>query len=287
MRILITGAQGFTGRHFVALAERYGHQAIPLAADVTNQPILKQEIDSIDFDAVVHLAALSFVGHADANEFYSVNTLGTTNLLDVLATSKKKPEVILLASSANVYGNARVSPIVEGASTQPNNHYAMSKLAMEIMASTYSERLPIVTVRPFNYTGPGQTPNFLIPKLVAHYANRSERVELGNLDVEREFNDVRMVCECYLKLLNPSFSGDTFNVCTGKAYSLRQVLDQLESLTGHVLEVDVNKKFVRQNEIKLLAGSPEKLERQIGKQGEWKLEDTLRWMLNSPSLKEC
>ncbi|MBP8005735.1 MAG: NAD-dependent epimerase/dehydratase family protein, partial [Acinetobacter sp.] len=222
MKILITGAAGFTGLFFRSAAETAGHRVMPLQADLTEKAAVRAEVLQAAPDAVVHLAAISFVGHADDTAFYGVNVVGTTNLLDALSSLPIKPSKVLLASSANVYGNCDASPITEAQLPTPVNHYATSKLAMEHMALTYADRLPVVITRPFNYTGPGQAPQFLIPKLVSHFASRAGRIELGNLHVEREFNDVRMVCDAYLRLLATGVPGQTYNVCTGQAYTLLQ-----------------------------------------------------------------
>jgi len=256
---------------------------IAIKADLKDRDGLKQEILDAAPDAVVHLAAISFVGHADASAFYDVNVIGTLNLLDGIAALPRIPQKILLASSANVYGNCEQSPIAEEQAPAPVNHYAMSKLAMEYMARNYQDRLPLFFVRPFNYTGLGQAESFLIPKLVAHFARHAAVVELGNLDVEREFNDVRFVCDAYLKLLDKGVSGEVYNVCSGKPVTLKSVIELLRKISGHELEVKVNPAFVRANEVHRLCGVPTKLEKCIGALSHPSLEDTLRWMLKTPN----
>jgi nucleoside-diphosphate-sugar epimerase len=227
----------------------------------------------------VHLAAISFVGHADDTAFYEVNVVGTMNLLSAVTTLPVMPAKVLLASSANICGNCDASPIAESQPPAPVNHYAMSKLAMEHMAMTFADRLPIVITRPFNYTGPGQAPQFLIPKLVSHFARKADRIELGNLHVEREFNDVRMVCDAYLRLLDKGVPGQAYNVCSSQPYTLQHVISTLEQITGHHMRVQVNPAFVRANEVHRLCGSPAKLIEAIGPQLQHDLPDTLSWML--------
>lgn len=260
MKLLLTGADGFTGRQFADLAAAAGHKVVPLRANLTNFATLVEEVASVKPEAVVHLAGISFVGHAHDDAFYAVNVVGTTNLLDALAKLDAPPRIVLLASSANVYGNTERSPIVESEPFAPVNHYATSKVAMEHMARCYMDRLKIVITRPFNYTGPGQDVNFLIPKLATHFAARRPSISLGNLHVEREFNDVRMVCQSYLGLLAYGKAGEVYNVCSGKPYTLRHVVDLFERLTGHAIEVLVDPAFVRQNEVHRLCGNPSKLD---------------------------
>ena len=164
MKILLTGADGFTGIEFSSLAARSGHEVIALVSDIRDYEALLGELCRIDIDCVLHLAAISFVGHSNESEFYDVNVLGTTNILKAILSAEKHLTKIVIASSANVYGNSPVSPITELTMPNPINHYAMSKLAMEYMAKTFMNDLPIVIARPFNYTGSGQSKSFVIPK---------------------------------------------------------------------------------------------------------------------------
>lgn len=285
MKILLTGAQGFTGRAFATCAVAAGHQVIALNADLRDCSALQQEVLAAGADTFVHLGAISFVGDADDNAFYAVNVVGTMNLLEALIRLPVVPQRVLLASSANIYGNCDASPIAESQPAAPMNHYATSKLAMEHMARTYAQRLPLIFTRPFNYTGEGQAAKFLIPKLVSHFARRAPLIELGNLHVEREFNDVQMVCDAYLKLLEHGEPGETYNICSGQAYALQDVLGLLSQLSGHTLEVTINPAFVRRDEVHRLCGSPAKLLDLLARHGtglaQPALAETLRRMLRA------
>ena len=275
----LTGAGGFTGRHFARQAAAAGYQVQAIESNLLNTEALAAELQRMQPQYVVHLAAISFVGHADAQAFYGVNVLGTMNLLDALCGLEHPPEKVLLAGSANVYGNCERSPIAETEPVAPVNHYATSKVAMEMMARTYLGRLPLFFTRPFNYTGPGQAQSFLIPKLVDHFARRADSIALGNLHVEREFNDVRFVCESYLRLLQRAQAGEVYNVCSGQPVTLQAVIRTLAEITGHTLDVTVNPAFVRANEIHRLCGNPAKLFDCVGPMPGYELEATLRWML--------
>jgi GDP-6-deoxy-D-talose 4-dehydrogenase len=215
-------------------------------------------------DYVVHLAALSSVTHANAAELYAVNTVGTGTCSRRSRRPRPGVRKVLLASSANVYGNSEADPIDEEVPPAPVNHYACSKLAMEFIARTWFDRLPILIVRPFNYTGPGQTEQFLIPKLVAHYAQRRPVLELGNIDVERDFSDVRMVADAYARLLATDAAGMVMNVCSGVGQSLRSVLQQLQATTGYEPELRVAEGLVRRTEVHRLVGSSHRLRGLIG-----------------------
>lgn len=280
MKILLTGANGFTGAQFIQSAAAAGHETVPLRANLTDSAAVAREVDSLDFDSVVHLAAISFVAHADDREFYDVNLFGSLNLLQALTAVGRPLRKVLLASSANVYGNSERSPIPESEIPAPVNHYAMSKLAMECMATARANRLPLVMTRPFNYTGPGQAPQFVIPKLVDHFRRRAPFVSLGNLGVEREYNDVRFVCEAYLRLLQEPAAKGIYNVCTGVTYNFSDVIGMLESLTGHRIEVRTDKALIRESEVHRLCGDPSRLREVTGKLPAYTLKETLSWMLD-------
>lgn len=296
MNVLITGADGFTGK-FVANEFRLSgarvvglmQRAHPDAAvdsvfeaNLLDPESLLSVIQEVRPDYVVHLAAISFVAHGDVDAIYRTNVVGTRNLLQALVDADVKPQGVLLASSANIYGNAAVEVVDETVPASPANDYAVSKLAMEYVARLYADRLPIILTRPFNYTGVGQAGNFLLPKIVDHFRRRASVIELGNLDVARDFSDVRMVANCYRRLLETrGTAGGVFNICSGRAYSLMDVLQMAESICGHSMEIRVNPAFVRANEVRVLRGSRAHLEATIGAVADYPLEETLRWMLEA------
>lgn len=283
MRTLVTGLGGFTGRYVQAELVSHGHDVVGLQSDLTDAAGLQAEMKRVQPDWVVHLAGIAYVGHGEPNDFYRVNVLGTRNLLAALAGCGKRPACVLLGSSANVYGNSTEGVLTEDSPPNPANDYAVSKLSMEYMARLWLHELPIVIARPFNYTGPGQSINFVIPKLVDHYARRAPVVELGNLHVEREFNDVRVVSAAYKMLLEHGRPGEVYNVCSGRPYTLSYVMELLSELSGHRLQPIVNPAFVRSHEVHRLCGAPAKLHRVCGDAGvalpSYSLRDTLAWML--------
>jgi nucleoside-diphosphate-sugar epimerase len=230
---------------------------------------------------IIHLAGIAFVAHGDADNIYRTNLIGSHTLLAALSKCSHNPHSILLASSANVYGNATVEPITETTPTLPINDYAVSKLAMEHMARLWLDRLSITLARPFNYTGAGQSLDFLLPKIVDHFKRRAPVLELGNLNVVRDFSDVRSVVRDYRSLLEAAHTGEAYNVCSGHGHSLLEVLDIMRELTDHHPEIRVNPAFVRSNEVHRLIGSRAKLDAAIDKPPTIALRDTLQWMLES------
>ncbi|AEX50535.1 GDP-6-deoxy-D-lyxo-4-hexulose reductase [Enterobacter roggenkampii] len=288
-RALITGLNGFTGQYMAreladAGYEVHGLENLAATAagnrqvDLCDPEAVRQAIRAIKPNIVVHLAAIAFVAHGNADDFYRVNLMGTRNLLAALSEVAEGIDCVLLASSANVYGNRTGGILTEESLPDPANDYAVSKLAMEYMAKLWMDKLPIVIARPFNYTGVGQSENFLIPKIVSHFRRKEQRIELGNLDVWRDFSNVRSVCNAYANLIKMRPVGQTFNVCSGVGTSLREVVSALETLAGYQIELNVNPAFVRANEVKVLTGSAERLNSVIP---DWKpitLEETLRWM---------
>lgn len=274
-RVLITGANGFTGRWLGDHLAQAGYEIYGLVqnpakkptehqADLRDPQTLRAVLKAVRPDYIVHLAAITFVPHSDSAEIYHINLFGTLNLLDAILAAGIKPQKVLIASSANVYGNPPVEIIDESVCPAPVNHYANSKLAMEHMVRTYEDRLPLIVTRPFNYTGVGQEEHFLIPKIVAHYRRREPEIELGNLDVVRDFSDVRFVVEVYRRLLESEARAETVNLCSGQGVALGEIVERMNRIAGHALKVKVNPAFVRANEVRRLIGDNAKLRRLIG-----------------------
>ncbi|MBN3805323.1 NAD-dependent epimerase/dehydratase family protein [Paraburkholderia sp. Ac-20336] len=292
VRTLVTGASGFTGRYLVRKLRARGHTVIEtvgdpgatatptrLPLDIASPDACQRVIERVRPDYIVHLAAISFVGHDDPLDFYRVNVVGTLNLLEACAHAGHTPRKLLIASSAHVYGNVTSDAIDESFPLHPVNHYAASKAAMETMVRTWFDRLPILMVRPFNYTGRGQASNFLVPKIVEHFARRESSIELGNIDVARDFSDVRYVASVYEALLDSPAVSETVNVCTGTPYTLRDILSAASELTGHELEIRANPAFVRKTDVKMLVGSPARLRALVPAIASIPFIETLGWML--------
>jgi nucleoside-diphosphate-sugar epimerase len=279
--VLMTGASGFTGRLMTQALRCRDMDVVTLDCDLLNQKAVEAAVMQVKPDWVVHLAALSFVGDSDSQAFYRVNVFGTLNLLEALKLLKTPPARVLIASSANIYGTPEVDIIHEGITPAPVNHYACSKLVMEHMVQPWCDHFPIVITRPFNYTGSGQNERFLIPKIVSHFQRKSPTIELGNLDVSRDFSDVRDVVAAYISLLESSVSGVKVNICSGRAIALRQVLDYMNEISGYTIEVLVNPAFVRANEIPVLRGDNRLLQQLVGHVPAILIEQTLSDMYMS------
>ncbi len=296
-RVLITGLQGFTGRHMATELENCGYEvwgigsanpAEPrtLSADLTDPASLSAAINVIQPKYVIHLAGVAFVGHGQPKAFYDINLVGTRNLLEALEPFASLLKCVLLASSANVYGNLQGGLLSESNPTNPANDYAVSKLAMEYMAKLWLPKIPVVIARPFNYTGVGQSDSFLIPKIVSHFVREQTTIELGNMDVWREFNDVRDVVHAYRKLIETAPVGQTVNVCSSNLVSLRDALALATELTGEKIEARVNPVFVRANEVLKLGGDTTLLKKFVPDWQPRPLRETLAWMLEATSRKQ-
>ena len=290
-RALITGLRGFTGEYLARELEACGYQIFGTAygneplgegvyyVDLCDPAALQAVVNEVQPDIVAHLAAISFVAHGNVEDIYRINVVGTRNLLEALSKLETPPQSILVASSANIYGNSTAEVIKETEAPMPANDYAVSKMAMEHVARLWMDKLPIFITRPFNYTGLGQSENFLLPKIVSHFKRGAKHIELGNLDVARDFSDVRFVARAYRELLQLAPRGETFNICSGKDYTLREVIAMVENLAGYRIDVKVNPAFVRANEVRKLVGEPRKLTATIGALPLISLQDTLAWML--------
>lgn len=292
-RLLITGITGFTGKSLAEYLSARGYDVYGLISsksenkkyyqcDLRDATSIKGVIDKIRPEYIIHMAGISFPGEKNSLLIYDVNIIAACNLLDALIALKEVPQKVILASSAIVYGDQGCEVLDESMCPKPVNHYGCSKLVMEQMASNYKNKLPIIITRPFNYTGEGQEAHFLIPKIVSHYREGKKQIELGNLHVEREFNDIRDVCAIYAALMESDITGETVNLCTGRGIALLSVIEMMNEIAGYEIEVSVNPAFVRPNEIKRLVGSSTKLEALIGDIPLRPFRDTLETMYNAP-----
>ena len=283
-RVLITGLGGFTGPHLRLALEAAGYEVLgpaEHALDLADHAAVEAYLAAERFDYVIHLAGISFVAHEQAADYYRVNLLGTMNLLEALGRAGAPVKKVILASSANVYGRPVRNPVAEDALPAPLSHYGVSKLAMEHMARLWFERLPLLVVRPFNYTGAGQSEKFVLAKLAAHFRRRAPEIELGDVSVVREFMDVRDVAQVYARLLGSSAVSQVVNLCSGVGQRLDHVVESLRRLSGHDLRVRSSLALVRGNEIPELVGAPDRLRALLGQVRFRPLEETLRWMLSA------
>jgi nucleoside-diphosphate-sugar epimerase len=292
MRVLVTGAEGFVGRHLIEVLRDGGHavtatartqtephEGIPFTAiELGRAEAWRDLVVRVRPDAVVHLAGLT--GHPDPGELYRVNVVGTEVLLQAIASVEGVRPSVLLASTSAVYGDQTLPLIDETAPTLPVSHYGLTKLAMEQVARLHAATLPIRIVRPFNVIGRGQNEAFLIPKVVAHFVKRAPSIELGNLKPERDFIDVRDAVEVLATLtaIEP-VAFDVVNLCSGVGTSVERIVTLLSELTGHELEVRVNPAFVRKNETWRIVGDNRKVLGLTGRPLRFTLRETLLWMV--------
>ncbi len=281
MRILVTGSRGFVGRHLVQTLEERGHDIVQAdrttapgvsAFDVTDAAAVNAAIDAAAPDAIAHLAAQAFVPESQENPAATldVNVGGTLNVLEaVRRRHDRHPRTrVLLASSAEVYGAqpAAAYPLAETAPPLPRNPYAASKVAAESLALAYAHSFGVdaVVTRAFNHIGPGQDVRFAVADFasqLARIASGGERLMLvGNLEASRDFLDVRDVCAAYAGLLEGNGApGEIYNVCSGVATTMKEVLRRLIMIGRVPVEVREDPERMRAADIPLSVGTAAKL----------------------------
>jgi GDP-4-dehydro-6-deoxy-D-mannose reductase len=238
VRVLVTGAGGFVGRHLVAALEDEGHAVVGVDREVD-----VREAGAVDAavlrgapEAVVHLAALSFVPDSirEPEAAFRVNFLGTRHVLEAVRRGAPRARV-LVVSTGHVYGTALpdAPAFDEGAPLRPGSPYARAKAAADLLAGCYASRgLDVVRVRPFNHTGPGRPDAFVESSLARQLVEieagrRTPRLAVGNLDAVRDFLDVRDVVEAYRRLLDPAVPPGLYNLASGVGRSIRALLEAL------------------------------------------------------------
>ena len=317
-RIFITGATGFAGRHLIEelkARERRGRRAARLEITGTCYPERPDQCPgltagdsgvkllSLDLrdaggvaaavaeaqpDRIFHLAAISQVraSWAKRRETIETNILGTFHVFE--AARMHTPSArILFVSSSDVYGrqNPGRMPLRETVRLSAASPYGFTKISGEALAGFYvrSEKLPIVIARPFTHTGPGQSPDFVCSdwaRQIAEIENGKPAViKVGNLDVRRDYSDVRDVVRAYVSLIERGKPGQAYNICSGESPSLRVILRMLTGFSGIRVGVEVDPGRFRKADIPLLAGSRAKITRETGWKPRFDLETTLRDLL--------
>lgn len=280
-RVLVTGLIGFTGDHLGPALKSEGYEVFDLDCDMRDPRAVTERVLGVHPEVVIHLAGIANVAHADTSEIYHVNVIGSRNLFAAIGSLSTPPRNVIVASSATIYGNSPDSPLTEDTPPNPGNDYGVTKIAAEYLIRMWGARLPFTIVRPFNYTGPGQTTNFVIPKIVDHFRRRAETIDLGNTNVVREYGDVRRTVAVYTRLAALPGNNETYNIATGRGVTLDEVINHCAAITGHTLQVSINPRFVRSNELQTLIGSPVKIEAYLGELPQYSIQDTLAWMLRN------
>jgi GDP-4-dehydro-6-deoxy-D-mannose reductase len=295
MRFLITGIGGFAGRHLASLLVAAGHdvhgsvhrpegRGAPIAlpdgrgaldekrvhvVDVTDAEAVDGLVRSVQADGIFHLAGLSFVpdSHADPTVALRTNLLGAVHLFAAVRRHRPACRVVSVGS-ADAYGLVGTEdiPITESCPFRPLSPYGASKAAVDLIAFQWARGygLDIVRMRPFNHTGPGQRRDFVCPDFASQVVAierglKAPVIEVGNLDVVRDFSDVRDVVQGYLAAWERGTSGEAYNVCSGVGRSVREVLETMIDVAGIEVRLVVSPERVRPVDVPVVIGSAERL----------------------------
>ncbi len=306
IKILLTGANGFVGQTLSKLIDRQRYAVTNVISpdssflstvdvdqvvtlDMRNEQDVMTVIQTIQPDVVIHLAALSHVPTSFSQPVltWQTNVLGTVNMLEAL--HKYAPQAFLLfVSSSEVYGEAFKSnqPLAEDSACQPMNPYAASKRAAELACQQYFKQgLQGVIARPFNHIGPGQSEAFVTAAFAKQIAAiehglQAPTLQVGNLSASRDFLDVRDVCAAYLALIelrNTPLEQRIFNIASGVACSIQDVLDTLQSLSSISIHIALDPQRLRPSDIPFAVGNSQRL-RAIT---DWQPQHTLATALQS------
>jgi GDP-4-dehydro-6-deoxy-D-mannose reductase len=286
MRAFVTGGGGFVGRHLGDHLRAQGDQvvSVDMEVDVADPAAIASAVAAARPEAIYHLAALSNVGESweFPAEVLRVNVLGTAGVLSA-ARSQPEPPVVLVISSAEVYGAVDPDelPIDESTPLRPLSPYAASKAAAEQLALQawrgYGQ--PVIVVRPFNHVGPGQAPTFAVSALAKRIVEAqragSSSVAVGTLTARRDYTDVRDVVRAYRSLVAGGTTGETYNVCSGRDVAVSEVAQRLCALAGADVELVTDPSLVRAVDLPVLRGDCQRLARDTGWKPEIPLDDTL------------
>jgi GDP-4-dehydro-6-deoxy-D-mannose reductase len=280
VRILVTGANGFVGKHLCAhlrdrgetVSEAHGPVAgvVAPSLEVTNPAKVRETVEEARPEIVIHLAGLSSVAksHRDPARTFAVNTLGAVHLLAALRDAAPKARVLLIGS-AEMYGPVPPGTrAAEDSPLRPLSPYAASKVAAEVAGLQFhrATKLEVVAVRPFNHIGTGQAPHFVVPSFARQLAAIREGaaapvLRTGDLTPIRDFSHVCDVVEAYALLARRGVPGEAYNVCSGEGRTIGSLLDEMLLLSGIEARVEADPERLRPAELPSLVGDPGKLRR--------------------------
>jgi GDP-4-dehydro-6-deoxy-D-mannose reductase len=285
MRVFVTGASGFVGRRLLPVLTAAGHEAIGVdrETDVTDSGAIQRALEAHSPDAVIHLAAMSSVAQSwrQAEACYRLNFNGTRNLIRAIEATRPAARLMLIGS-ADQY--SATSPqgraITETTALRPRSPYARTKAACELLGTEAADRgLDVVRVRAFNHTGAGQADAFVVSSFARQVAairrgQQTPVMRVGNLESVRDFLHVDDVTRAYLALLDPAVPAEVYNVASGRATSIQEVLDRLLALAG--VEARIERDPDRWRETDWLVGDASRLRDATGWQPEIPLESILQ-----------
>jgi GDP-4-dehydro-6-deoxy-D-mannose reductase len=295
---LVTGASGFVGRYVVAALRDAGAEVLPCGGphdlerqecviDLRDAQSLRAPIQAFRPSVIFHLAAQTFVPESLRTplETYETNVMGTGRLAEAvrLYSGDQRPRIVF-TSSASVYGNRDPAeyPLHERLDLRPADPYGTSKAAAEaiLLGEARSFGLDVVIARAFNHIGPEQSENFVVASFAAQLARiaagGAPQLLVGDLSAARDFLDVRDVVRAYLALADSGETGEIYNVCSGRAITIRDVLRELILIARVPVEVREDSSRLRATETSLSVGSPHKLEARTGWKPQIPLARSLR-----------
>ncbi|MDH5753107.1 MAG: GDP-mannose 4,6-dehydratase [Deltaproteobacteria bacterium] len=267
--MLLTGDDGFVGSHLKALRESVPFLSGGRMVDIRDADATRKTVAELSPDLVVHLAAQSFVPRSfeDPRETMDINFLGTLNLLGALDACGFRGRM-LFVGSGDVYGLVPEEqlPIRESTPLRPRNPYAVSKVAAEALCYQWSQTsgFEILMVRPFNHIGPGQGPMFALSdfarQVVLIKNNRQlPEISVGDIDVSRDFTDVRDVVRAYLLLLEKGANGEVYNVCSGRERVVKKALEDMMEIAGVKASIITDSTRFRKAEQRRVSASNDKI----------------------------
>jgi len=276
-KFLITGANGFVGEYLINQLAGKSSQIVklPKTIDIRNKNELISFCSAYSFDAVIHLAAMSFVPESVLNpkEVDDINFTGTKNILEALRLSNFEG-VFLFIGSSDVYGIVPESslPITEKVPLSPMNPYSKSKVRAEGLCKKWSmkeKNMRIIMTRSFNHIGPGQDERFVVSRFckmaaMINCGYKKPYIETGNLNISRDFTDVRDIVNAYDLLLKYGKNGEVYNVCSGNEIILEDLIGKLKQISGVDFNVMVSSDLYRDSDQKRVSGSFSKLNEMTG-----------------------
>lgn len=299
-QIIITGINGFVGRHLVRELKQNNISVIGIGREEQPDNEIASYLDNYYFqdiaeawpmmkehpDAIINLAGLAAVGPSfeHPQDYININSAIVTNMCEHYLKQNKKPRIVSIISGA-IYSPDQPMPLTEESEISLNSPYSISKVLNEKQLEYYRSRgLDCIAVRPFNHTGPGQLTGFLIPDLIKKIRESKDgTIEVGNLKTKRDYTDVRDVARAYRLLATTNkLTHDTYNVCSGKSYSGEEILEKIKKqINKDTIKTVVDQSKIRPNDPADIYGNSERLKKDTGWEPMVSLDKTIGDIIES------
>lgn len=282
-KIILIGSRGFIGRYInLELIRNRNfiiYEGYKEKINICKKRSFETALNKIKPDYIINTAAFSHLDPIPNSEIFKINCNAVIDMIEILEKIKFQGKFIN-TSSALIYGNSSKRKISETDNYNSKYVYAIAKAAVDSIIDELDSELNIISARPFNCIGVGHRNNYLVPKIIHHFKNKKKSITLGNINSNRDYIDVRDVARMYYKIMLTKKKLRSYNLCSGKSYSAKDIIRIVEGITGHNITIVSQKKLLRSIDNDNICGNNSRI-KSLGFNYKFNINATLAWMIKN------